>query len=278
MPTPHFPILKTCLRLLLEPAISFCLARGLKIQDLLEIAKIEFVKTAEKRLITDRHEVSKSKISAMTGVQRPEVTRLLLTAEPSKDKSLIIRVVGRWSGDRRFLDKKGRAKPLTCEGKGSQFAKLVAAVSTDLNPHTVKFELERLGLIEVRGGTARLNRSEFLSTGDIEQTFRLGAEDAQDLLSAVEENALLKNPLPNLHVRTFYNNVPDSSLQEIREWFLDLGKKIHADCRAFLSKHDKDLNPRISREEGRNRVMMGTFSNISPYEEPINKRNNKDPE
>jgi hypothetical protein len=261
--------------LMLRPIISFCISRGVRFQDFTQLAKRLFASAAEEDLRKRGDEVSISKISVMTGLQRPEVNRLRKGLEQDTSKDLIVRIVGQWVADQTFLDKLKKPKKLSTDGDRSDFAKLVKTVSKDLNPHTVRFELERLGIIKQQGNFAALVASAYLSKGDPEQTLKFAAEDVRDLLTAAEQNAFLQQQTPNLHAKTHYDNVSDESLPEIRRWFLTLGEKIHAECRQFLSKFDRDINSNLKKGNGRNRIVLGTFSltgSYSPEKKPIIKK------
>ena len=203
----------------------------------------------------------------MTGLQRPEVTRLRTDTEQPKTRDFITRVIGQWTSDKRFLDRKKNPRPLNATGKASEFHQLVRAVSKDLNPHTVHFELTRLGLIQTENGMVTLLQQANVSTGDIKETLRFASEDVRDLLVACEENAFAANDTPNLHARTQYDNIPDDLIPAIRAWCLEFGGEIHSRIRDYLSQRDRDINQDISSRGGRNRVTLGTFSRVEPIED-----------
>jgi len=251
---------------MLQPIAKLCLSRGIHFQDFVELAKRAFVRAANKELEKSSRLPSVIKISVMTGLQRPEVNRLLEVSEQISSKDFVVRVVGQWSSDKRFLSS-GKPKKLPTDGLNSPFARLVKTVSKDLNPHTVRFELERLGLIEVRSGIARLISPTYVTSGDTRETLRLGARDVSDLIESLSENAFCAHEVPNLQARTEYDNVPDYALAKIRNWFLEEGTKLHAKARAYLSKFDRDISPSATKGEGKNRVVIGTYSLISNVEE-----------
>lgn len=224
------------------------------------MSKKNFVDAAEHQLTKEQREVSHSRVSVMTGLQRPEVKRLLADKTKAEPKDIVTRLLGHWERDRRFADSRGRPKQLGVQGTNSEFARLVNTVSKDLNVHTVRFELERLGLIEVDGDKAKLLQKEYISHGDPQQALRFGSEDVHDLLIAVEENAFISSQTTNLHARTQYDNIPDEFIPRIKENLLELGRSFHAKVRDLLAPFDKDLNPKIASAEGRNRVVVGTFS------------------
>lgn len=126
----------------------------------------------------------------MTGLQRRDVSRISGDRQsPTKDVTLLIRVVGQWSADKRFSNSRGKGRSLGVSGVNSEFAKLVKLVSKDLNPHTILFELERLGIIRRKGNTATLTTPAVVHGGDrpagsngTENTVKRGsAEGAQKL-------------------------------------------------------------------------------------------------
>ena len=90
--------------------------------------------------------------------------------------------------------------------------------------------------------------------------FDLAARDIDDLLRAVEGNLLDAPEMPHLHIKTHYDNIVPEALPKIQEWFLTKGKELHEEARKFLSKFDKDLNPKLSQKPGGARVALGTFS------------------
>lgn len=254
--------IRRCIVLMLEPVVEFCLSRGLRMQDFNEIAKSCFVRIAERNLKRDGREVSVSKICIMTGIQRPEIGRLRDTAQPPKSKDFITRLIGQWVSDRTFQDKKGNPKPLTTSGARSEFAKLVAAVSKDLNPHTVRFEMERTGVVLHEKGLARLSQPAHITSGDPLGTLKFLGEDSRDLMISIQENAFSKHYIPNLHARTYYDNIPDEDLPAIKEWLLAMGTRIHEECRNFLSRFDRDINHDKKSLTGKNRVIITTFSRV----------------
>ena len=265
MPETSRNILNSCISRMLRPITGFCLARGIRFQDFVEIAKENFVASAKDQLDVRGLDASLSRVSAMTGLQRPEVRRLLARKGSKDPKDLITRIVGQWERDRRFLDKRGKPKRLTTIGPSSELRKLVRLVSKDLNPHTVRFELERLGLITMEGDMARLAQVEFIAQGDPVKALQFGAEDVHDLLSAVQENAFISAERPNLHARTQYDNIPDQHLPAIKARLLQLGKQFHTQVRDLLSRFDRDINPSVRGETGRNRVIVGTFSHTHEF-------------
>ncbi len=249
------------LRLVVRPVARFCVRRSLKIQDAVECLKAEFVIAAEAEMTSKGLEASQSRLSAMTGLQRREVGRILKDKEAvGSGENFISRVIGQWRHDPRFSTSGGRPRVLAGGGKRSEFSELVKSVSKDLNPYTILFELERLGYVtRTRGGLA-LRTKLYIPKEDAEKSFELLSGDLGDLVSAVDENVFLKQRVPNLHLKTQFDNVVQSALPEIRRWLINEGTQFQERARKYLSRFDKDLQSGLKEKAGGARVAFATFS------------------
>lgn len=256
-------IVRVQLKRLCRPLARFCVRYSLTFQDISETLKKAFVEAAEESLIRDQQTVNVSRLALVAGLQRKEITRLQnLPPQPDTGASLLSRIVGQWQQHPDYSTFGGIARALSFEGAESEFATLVRSVSKDLNPYTVLFELERIGLVERRESLLALRSGTYQIKGEdrAEEAFELLERDSDDLLSAVGCNILESPPIPHLHLRTEYDNVCREALPEIREWLLDRGTTFHEEARSYLAKFDKDVNPRLYQKEGGARVMLGAFS------------------
>lgn len=250
------------LRNLLLPLVRFALDRGLKHQDLIEAAKLAFIDVARERVSAEQATVSK--LSILTGLQRYDVKSLLqrelVTAETSR-QSLVARVLSRWANDKRFLNERGRPRVLTCDGKESEFAALVNQVSQAINPYTVLFELERLKLVQRTSKGLKLESAIMIDSKDVQGGLKLLAHDSNDLYRAVTDNIFQNQDLPQLHIRTEYDNIPLSVLPQIRLWILKAGTQFHAKVQKYLSTFDRDTctETSLKNDNSTARVAVTTF-------------------
>ncbi len=254
-----------CLERMLRPLAYFCLQRSIKFQDFVDVAKSAFLGAAREEIEKIGVADSVSRLSVMTGLQRRDVARLGSTSAESKvteRQNLIARLIGQWVSDKNFVTKQGKPRILSTDGRSSEFAKLARTVSKDLNFHTVLFELERLGIIKREPGKATLVHSAYEVKGNLREGFSILAEDTQDLIAAATENISAEKDPPNLHAKTYYDNICEEFLPEIRDWLLKFGQRIHQEAREFLSKFDKDINPAIPSKRSGARVAIGTYSHI----------------
>ena len=154
---------------------------------------------------------------------------------------------------------------LTVEGRESEFARLVHTISSDLNPYTVLFELERVGAVERTRGGVKLARRIFVPAGDVAGGLGLLADDAADLFAALDENIFTPAEVPNLHIKTQYDNIPVEALPEVRAWLFREGSAFHQRARTFFGNLDRDTSRRPVSGSGRLRVALGSFSRVSPH-------------
>ncbi len=237
----------TCLQLLLEPVIRFLFRHGVKLQEFVEHSKAVYLKLAETELKNQGLSQNVSRLSVMTGVHRRDVVRLNQSDDALKESTNIVtKVIGQWQLDSRFSSKKAGPRALTTGGKKNQFAELVQAVSTDVNPASVLFELERMKAVE-RTSTGVTLIKQFLAPADFEHAFQLLSNDTDDLISAIDENVVAGVKIKNLHLKTEYDNIPPSALVQIRNWLLDEGSAFHERARKFLAQFDRDIQPPVNR-------------------------------
>lgn len=260
----------TALQTMLRPLVRFMLRGAHSIQDFIEVLKVVYVQVAQEELEKQGQNVNPSRLVMATGIHRIEVNRLLAEGAPAPkpEANMLFRIIGLWSGNKRYQDKKGRPKILTYKGKNSQFAKLLRTISLSLTPGTVQFELERIGAVEVTEKGLKLIKDFERMNTESPERYEIIARDVEYLLAAIEENlSRLKedrgpNEVGNLHLRTEYDNVFIQNLPEIRQWIMKEGKELHKRTREYLSQFDKDISE--GDDEAGGRVVLHGFSLTSP--------------
>ncbi len=263
--TQSEPLFFRALEAILRPAVRFCLRRSLKFQQAALVLKRVFVEIAQEEIRRTGAEVSVSRLSVTTGLQRVDISGILKDQAPRTGKSVISRIVGQWAGDPRFTKSDGKPRKLSCLGRDSEFSQLVASISRELNAYAVLFELERLNLIQRRDSEIEL-MSVLHVAKDADDGFRMLGADMDDLFQSVEINAFRLSDIPNLHLKSHYDNLAIEHLPEIRSWILDEGSKFILKVQQYLAAYDKDLNPRLTGLTGGGRVAVGVFSNASPIQ------------
>lgn len=259
---PAHPLFRPMVRLA-KPLIRFALKRGLRFQELAEVLKAGFVEVARENLVDQELDVTTSRLSVLTGLQRKEVSKIQNDSSGAiGNPNLLNRVIGRWQSDKRFIKASGKPRSLQYEGAGSEFADLVTAVSADVNPYTVLFGLEQSGAVRKKGKVLELISPVYDSSRSVLDGLELLALDSQGLHAAVEENLFNAPAIPNLHISTVYDNVTQESIEKLRAWILDKGSTFHEAAREYLAKHDKDCAPRLKEKAGGAKITVCTFSFI----------------
>lgn len=262
MKSPDRRILIYALSTILTPVIRFCIRHSLKFQDLVECAKACFVKIAREELETKSQAATDSRLSLITGLNRRNVMNFKnRDADWESRKGVVSKVIGQWQTDTRFLTAKGEPKVLKI-GPDSEFAKLVQAVSTDLNPATVQFELERINAVSKTSKGLKLLVEIFVPKGDVIQGLNFLGMDVDGLIGAAEENLFDSPAVPNLHLAVAYDKIRASEYDNIRSWLLKEGNSFLIRMRDYVSRFDQDVNPDTKYKGKFMSVILGTFSKV----------------
>lgn len=259
------------LRLLTRPLVQYCLRHSNGLREVLGAIKLNFVEIAEEEIRKNGQRPNASRISVKTGVHRTDVAKILKERElPIPEQSSIcLRVVGQWRHDKNYSFPNGKPRILSCEGPGSEFHNLVAAVTKNIHPAAVLLELERSGFArKTRRGVKLLLQMTSLQKNP-EEGFKLLSKDLDLLTRAAEENLFGQIDSSNLHIHTEYDNVVLSEIPAIKAWLRDEGKAFHKRAREYISQLDKDINPEHANKEGGGYIALGAFSwtNISEQKE-----------
>ncbi|MCB0328663.1 MAG: hypothetical protein KDD70_03335 [Bdellovibrionales bacterium] len=256
-------VIPTAIRLLLRPVLRLCVRNSIKLQEILEMVKLVLVDVAKEDLERNGEAVSASKLSVVTGVHRKDVTRLERSGgEYKRPDNQIAKIMTQWQCDERFITKAGKPRVLHCEGRDSEFAELVGSVNgKDLSSYSVLFEMERLGMVERKGNSLKLKGRDYIHGDDVEAGLKVLAADANDLIAAVEENLFEEKNEKNLHLRTEFDRIPLTKLEEAKRWLLEEGSQFHKRARQYLSRLDLDLTPTEDSNQPVpcGRIAVGTF-------------------
>ncbi|MCB0344035.1 MAG: hypothetical protein KDD66_02915 [Bdellovibrionales bacterium] len=251
---------------LIKPVVRFGLRRSLVYKDFLLMVKQAFVEVGVEEIRKTSDKVNASRVSVLTGLYRDDVSRYLKKeVAPPKRTSLPIfaRVIETWRRDPRYLTKAGSPRTLSYGAQNTEFFSLVEDINKNINPGTVLFELERLGHIEKTPRGIKLVKAIYAYSKEPEKGFELLAEDIDTLITAAEGNITAPDQPANLHIRTEYDNIAQDSLPKVQRWLVEEGMLFHRRARDFMSKHDKDVNPRLKSQTGGGRAILGAFAWVS---------------
>lgn len=248
------------LKVMLSPALRFCIRHSIGVYELLELVKTRLVELAEEELEGNDERVSVSRISVATGIHRPDVTRILKERAPyTPSLSLVTRVIGKWEQDPEYCTSGSNPKLLTFSGENSDFWQLVESITKSVSPATVLAELERRGLVLRDRNRLRLVQEIHFRTKQSKEAYEIISKNIDSLIRSAEQNVYQTAETKNLYLRTEYDNILKREVPKIRRWLFEQGVEFHKRARDYISRFDQDIHPSPT-EEGGARVVLGAFS------------------
>lgn len=270
--------LQVALDALLEPMAQLCVGKGLPIQAVEEQLRRAFVKAARQACEGANPQRLNSRISALTGLTRREVTRIEALAEPARPttRSALTELFTRWM----TLPPYGGADgPLELPRQGDQpsFESLAASVTRDVHPRSLLDALCRLGLAEQDPArdTVRLSANAFVPRNQWAQMVGFLGDNVGDHLRAAVVNVLGQG---NEHFEQslYADELSSQSLQMARQIISD-------QWRALMSAVAPQLEALMQADAIADRpkdqcLRLGLYSWMQPMPQPSAPHNEAPPE
>jgi hypothetical protein len=191
---PKQVALLDALRRVLEPLAGLAVAKGLPYAAVDSIVKEAFVAAAHAAHPGLPEHRRVSRISASTGINRREVTRLTQEAAAPRaaPRSLATEVFARWRSSPDYRGKNGRPLVLRRQGPAPSFETLAQSVTRDKHPRSLLEELVRLQLVTVdsKSDKVSLAREAFVPRGDEARMLGFLGANVGDHLNAAVANVL----------------------------------------------------------------------------------------
>lgn len=197
-PTPSAPgdataSLLAALDALLEPLAALCVGKGVPIQAVEEHLRRAYVKAARQACEGANPQRLNSRISALTGLTRREVTRIEALDEPARPttRSALTELFTRWMTLPPYRGAEGPVE-LPRQGEEPSFESLAASVTRDVHPRSLLDALCRLGLAEQDAArdTVRLSAHAFVPRNQWAQMVGFLGDNVGDHLRAAVVNVL----------------------------------------------------------------------------------------
>ncbi len=163
---------------LLQPIARLCLRLGLGYREYCELSKAAFVEVAARDYGVHGRPTNVSRIAAMTGLTRKEVSRLRRKVENggamrTERASPLREVIAAWQSEAEFCDRTGKPRLLPLEGKRGSFHSLVRRFAGDIPDGAMRKELVRIGAARPVGDLLELTPRD---TADVEASRDEAAE------------------------------------------------------------------------------------------------------
>lgn len=249
---------------LLRPLVRILLRHNLSHRTFADLAKRVYVEVAHAEFGIPGKKQTVSRIAILTGLTRKEVQRLL--AQPDDSRTIPdeayhrgSRVITGWLRDPRYGDGKGHPRPLSMEGKGASFTKLVKRYSGDIPMRALLDELLRVGAVkQLKDGRIGLVARGYIPQKGSEEKLRVLGTDTADLISTLDHNIYLKPTKPRFQRKLMYDNIPVEAATEFRTLAAAEGQELLEKLDRWLAHRDRDVNP-ASKGTGRVRVGLGIY-------------------
>jgi len=267
------PELLRALRRVLRPLVRLMLGSGVTYPLVAEMLKGLFVEVSEREFRLGDTSPSDSRISLLSGVHRKDVRRLrgsiVEGGEPIPEGvSFGGRLATTWLTDRRFLDRKGRPRPLPKTRTNDEevtFEDLVAERTTDIRPRVVLDEWLRLGVVHVDDDDrVVLNTDAFVPKTGMEEKLFFYAQNLHDHAAAATDN-LLQTRAPQFERSLIYEGLSEDATATVDQRARELGMRMLQDLNRLATRlEDKDT----STPGPRSRLTCGIYF----YSEPLPER------
>ncbi len=259
---PSLALVRAVTRLL-GPLVRLLIAKGITFTYLSNLLKTVYVAEAHKALKETAETPTVSRLSVITGLQRKDINRIMSEPPPQKSAppavSLGARLIGIWTGDKRFRTKAGAPAPLaraSDKPKQQSFDQLVRAISTDVSPRVILDEWLRLGVVAVNAdGLIQLNANAFVpQRGFDEKAYYLGRNVAGHIAAVVQN--LTEGQDPCFERAVYYDKLTPDSLRLLQDRAREHGMKaLLALNQDALERADADAG----KPDATQRMAMGLY-------------------
>jgi len=259
----HAQPLIAALTALLRPLVRILLRHGIPCDVLSAVARRVYVHVAAEEFVLPGKKQTISRISILTGLTRPEIRRIMATADVEDQEATdrynrAARVITGWLRDKEFHDKAGAPRALAIEGEKGSFGALVRRYSGDLLIRAMLDELLRVGAVcKTDDGRVRLQARFYVPEQSETDKLHILGTDTADLIATIAHN-LNAQALPRYQRKVMYDNVPVEAVEEFQGLSADRAQAFLEGIDRWLSKRDRDVNPAVNGT-GRKRVGVGVY-------------------
>ncbi|MCW5634571.1 MAG: hypothetical protein KIT17_14655 [Rubrivivax sp.] len=251
----------------LRPLVRLLVHHGITYTALAAALKPLFLDEARRELQRRGMPATDSALTLLSGVHRRDVRTL--TREPRAADAAVAapaamglasEVVGRWMGERRWLDRRGHARVLPraaqAQGDKPSFDALVESVSRDVRPRAVLDELVRLGVAEETSEGVRLLAEGFAPKRGFDEMAALFAANLHDHAAAAVAN--LRGDANFLEQAVFVDELGEDSVHELAQAAKAAWQAALRDVMA-KARERFDADQARPRPERRQRARFGVY-------------------
>ena len=230
---------------LLRPLVRILLRNGVAYGSFAEMARKVYVDVAFAEFVPVGKKQTVSRVSAMTGMTRKEVKRLLDMEGPGDAATQErfnrgIRVISGWLHDKRFHDVGGKPADLPLDGKHNSFASLVKEYSGDIPTKAMLGMLEEAGNVRQVKGKVRLIRHAFVPGNDPVNMLQILGTDVGELIATIDHN-LTAGPDDLLFQRKVaYDSIDPAAISKLKKMSFKKAQALLEQLDSLYARHELD--------------------------------------
>ncbi len=204
----------------MAPLAQLCVSKGIRIQEVEEMLRSAFVRSARDAHPSLSSTRIASRISASTGLTRREVTRLVAELKPRavQRRSPVNELFTHWLSDPGFRGANDKPLALSRQGPEPSFESLANWATQDVHPRTLLEELCRLQLArhDTESDTVHLVQDAFVPRGDWVRLMTFLGDNVGDHFRAAVAN-VLSDGKQQLEQAIYADELSKESLGQARE-------------------------------------------------------------
>lgn len=266
--TPDQTALLEAYQRLLMPLARLAVSRGVPFARLDELLRVALVEAAREQRNGAGSHGEVSRISAATGLNRREVTRLLATdATPRPPRRWPAgEVFTRWLSDAQYRSR-GKPRPLPRQGEAPSFESLAQSVTRDIHPRSLLEELTRLGLArwDEATDTVALQRNAVVPRSDFSQMLSFLGDNVGDHLNAAVDN-VLGDGSAHFEQAVYADELSRESLMQLRKLISE--QWVHLFERLVPALEQLIAEDQAAGRPQDHRVRIGFYSFTKAMDEP----------
>ena len=227
----------------MTPLVRILIRNGISYGEFDQIARKTFADVGFRDFAPPRKKQTHSNVAILTGLNRKEVKKLCEQnernfEEDSRQYNRVVRVLGGWINDRRFLREDGNPRDLAPEGENS-FATLVRQYSGDMPVAAMQKVLLASGNIKfAEGGEIRLLSHAYLPSNDEAEKLVILGNDAGELIDTIDFNLSASREDLRFQRKASNPQVAVSSVPEIKQFLRRKGQAFLEEVDLYLSQHE----------------------------------------
>lgn len=214
--------LSVAVQKLMQPLVRIMLRNGVAYGTLAELVRKAYVDVAYRDFAPKGKKQTISRVSALTGLTRKEVSRLLESGEADvmleqARYNRAIRVISGWLNDIRYHDDADKPAILPLDGDGVSFAALVREYSGDIPTMAMLSMLQEAGSVSISDHKVRLVRKAYVPGRDAADKIEILGVDVHELVSTIDHNLVSGPGELRFQRKVAYDNIAPGAVDKLRK-------------------------------------------------------------